>query len=316
MTVRATLLLPASMRFGKQRLSTDIARALGKADRHADDAQGRRALLSRHFRLVPDHWPVAALTRQADAGDAMTSAWLRADPCHVSPDINGARLLACGEALRLTHEDADALLPALRPLFGDAGFPIDAPVPSRWYLRLPREAKWPAFAEPDDALGADLFEHLPEGPEGRRWRTLLSEAQVVLHNHPWNARRIAQGRPAVNSLWFWGGGALPDHVGTPHGQVRSDEEVATALAHAAGVHAPLPARFAPDGEGEGDTAFDLVALRDLAALERDWLQPALHALRGGRLSQLDIDTEDGVRLALRPGHRWRFWRGPVAGLAA
>lgn len=314
--MRATLLLPASMRFGKQRLSTDVARALGKADRHPGGATGRRALLARHFRLVPDHWPVAALTRQADAGDAAQSAWLRADPCHVSPDINGARLLACGETLRLSREDADALLPALRPLFGDTGFPIDAPVPSRWYLRLPREAKWPAFAEPGDALGADLFEHLPEGPEGRRWRTLLSEAQVVLHNHPWNAQRMAQGKPAVNSLWFWGGGVLPDHVGSPHARTCSDEEVATALAHAGGVHAPLPTRFAPNSGGDTDTAFDLVALRDLAALERDWLQPALDALRDGRLSQLDIDTEDGLRLALRRGHRWRFWRGPVAGLAA
>ena len=311
--MRATLLLPAAMRLGKQRLSDDSARALGRADRHPQGAQGRRALLSRHFRLVPDHWPVAALTRQADAGDAAQSAWLRADPCHALPDINGVRLLASGEAMRLAREDADALLPALRPLFGDAGFPIDAPVPSRWYLRLPREAKWPAFAEPDDALGTDLFDHLPEGPQGRRWRTLLSEAQVVLHNHPWNAQRLAQGKPAVNSLWFWGGGVLPDHVGAQHAQVCSHEEVATALAHAAGAHAPLPAHFA---HGEGDVAYDLVALRDLATLERDWLRPALQALRGGGLSQLDIDTEDGLRLALRRSHRWRFWRSAGAGLAA
>ena len=54
---------------------------------------------------------------------------------------------------------------------------------------------------PSDALGADLFEHLPEGAEGRRWRALLSEAQVVLHNHPLNAaahrRRAGAGEFAV-----------------------------------------------------------------------------------------------------------------------
>src|SRR3546814_3716114 len=79
----------------------------------------------------------------------------------------------------MEEEDRTAFLPALRPLFGDAGFPIDAPHPSRWYLRLPPGAKLPAFAEPDDALGADLFDHLAEGSEGRRWRVLLGEAQVV-----------------------------------------------------------------------------------------------------------------------------------------
>src|SRR3546814_9323765 len=110
----------------------------------------------------------------------------------------------------MDEEDRTAFLPALRPLFGDAGFPIDAPHPSRWYLRLPHGAKLPAFAEPDDALGADLFDHLAEGSEGRRWRVLLGEAQVVLHNHPRNARRAEQGRPPVNSLWYWGGGVLPD----------------------------------------------------------------------------------------------------------
>src|SRR3546814_5746969 len=98
----------------------------------------------------------------------------------------------------MDEEDRTLFLPALRPLFGDAGFPIDAPHPSRWYLRLPPGAKLPAFAAPDDALGADLFDHLAEGSEGRRWRVLLGEAQVVLHNHPRNAGQSGRA-----------------HVGTP-----------------------------------------------------------------------------------------------------
>lgn len=311
--MRATLLLPAAARFGRQSLTAHIARALGRADRAPDAAGGRRALLSRHFRLVPHHWPVAALTRAADAGDAHGAAWLRADPCHVLPDLNGARLLAHGETLALTREDADALLPALRPLFGDAGFPIDAPEPSRWYLRLPAGARLPVFAEPDDALGTDVFDHLPgTGPDGRRWRSLLSEAQVVLHNHPWNARRAAQGKPAVNSLWLWGGGVLPDHVTSPHSHYSGVDETGIALAHAAGILAPWQAAFSI---GEGDRVFDLVAARDLSALERDWLAPALAALRDGRLASLGIDTEDGLRLDLQRGQRWRFWRKPRAGFA-
>ena len=77
-------------------------------------------------------------------------------------------------------------------------------------------AKLPAFAAPDEALGDDLFDApARQAPEGRRWRALLSEAQVVLHNHPLNAQRVAAGLAPVNSLWFWGAGALPDHVRTP-----------------------------------------------------------------------------------------------------
>src|SRR5690606_31491635 len=157
----ATLLLPARTRLAGVPLPADVARALGRADRLAPAEPGEHAQLARHFDLLPRGWPVAALTRALDAGDAEGAAWLRADPAHVRPDINGARLLGTGEAVGVDDVDVRAFLPALRPLFGDAGFLLDAPDPHRWYLRLPREARLPAFVAPADALGADLFDHLP-----------------------------------------------------------------------------------------------------------------------------------------------------------
>lgn len=308
---KATLLLPAARRLGTP--SAAIAAVLGRADIVAGQGEGRRAQLRRHVQLLPDHWPVAALTRQLDAGDAAGALWLRADPCRIQPDINGARLLDHGETLGLDAEDAAQLLPALKPLFGDVGMPIDAPSPSRWYLRLPASSTLPAFTAPDDALGDDVFEHLAQGSEGRRWRSLLTEAQVVLHNHPWNARRVAAGKRPVNSLWFWGAGLLPDHVRSAHARFHADDEVALALAAAAGVAAPLPSRFEA---GEGDVVFDLTAMRDLPRIERDWLQPALDALRDGRLRSVVLDTADGVVFTLARAQRWRFWRRPRKGLLA
>ena len=95
---QATLLLPARTRLVGQALPDDVARALGRSDRSDTDA-GERAQLRRQFQLVPDHWPIAALTRQRDAGDAAGARWLRADPVRVSPDMSGARMLAHGESL-------------------------------------------------------------------------------------------------------------------------------------------------------------------------------------------------------------------------
>ena len=128
----ATLLLPARTRLHGQGLTADAARAVGRADALPPAEAGGRAQLQRHFEWLPRGWPVAALTRSVDANDADSAQWLRADPAWVRPDINGARLLAVGDGLELAREDADALLPSLRTLFGDAGFPIDAPSPSRW----------------------------------------------------------------------------------------------------------------------------------------------------------------------------------------
>jgi hypothetical protein len=304
----ATLLLPARSRFAGHPLPATFAKALAQADREYSGA-GEREQLRRHFQLIPDHWPVAALTRQLDAGDAAQSAWLRVDPAHVAPDMGGARMLSLGESLALTAEDSAQLLPALRPLFGDAGFALDAPHPSRWYLRLPRESRLPEFAAPAEVLGEDLFAHLPEGDLGRRWRALLTETQVVLHNHPWNAMRASLGKPAVNSLWFWGAGALPDFVRTRYRQVKGNETLLRALAHAAGVDAT-----SGDTE-EVDALVDLRHLRDLALLAHDAVQPLLEAVRKKELQSLTLDFEDGAIFRLHRDQRWRFWCKPLATLS-
>src|SRR4051812_7848876 len=113
---RLILLLPAGDRFAGLVMPESLAKALGRAD--LQNAQpGEQAQLSRHFKLLPDRWPPAALTRVADAGldDTRTAAWLRVDPAYIRPDINGVRLLATGAALSMTQQDVDAFLPALRP---------------------------------------------------------------------------------------------------------------------------------------------------------------------------------------------------------
>jgi hypothetical protein len=302
-----TLLLPAAARLGRQRLSAAGAKLLGRGHRVADGAPGRRAQLLRHFPLPGEGWPIAALSRQAEVGDASGAAWLRADPVWLRPDINGVRLLAHGDALALTQADCDALLPDLRPLFGDAGFELDAPHPSRWYLRLPEAAKVPAFSDPGDALGEDVFDHLDTTPEGRRWRLLASEAQVMLHNHLLNARRAARGQAPVNALWFWGGGRLPVQASSGGATGYSDDDTARALAAAGGRSGFLPPRFT----GEPGV-YDIEGTRDLEWIEREWLVPGFEALRAGDIAALCLDDGGGWRMELRRRHLLRIWRRPAA----
>jgi hypothetical protein len=308
---RAIFLLPDWSIFGRQGMPPELAKALGRADATGPADSGGDAQLKRHFSATPSHWAPAALTRQHDVGDAAGAAWLRADPAHVRPEMSGARLLGIGERLSLSQDDVDALLPALKPVFGDAGFALDAPTPARWYLRLQREAKFPRFSAPDEALGEDLFEHQPDGPEGRRWRALLNEVQIVLHNHPWNAQRAERGLVAINALWVWGGGVLPDRILAAAQDVYSDDDsMRAAIALAGGTAHPLQNDFDSAACIEGKIAlYDLRRFRDFAALQRGWLLPALNALRAGGLRALTLDAADGTQLLLAPGQRWRFWRG-------
>lgn len=315
--MQATFLLPAFARFGAQRWTPAVMRALARADHLPVAAAGRRAQLDRYAGLPAGRWPLAALSRRLDADDAEAPgrAWLRADPAWLRPDINGVRLMAHGEGLALRPDEVDALLPALRPLFGDAGLWLDAPHPGRWYLQVPAGTPLPAFHDPADALGTDLADLDDEDADDtdpvvrRRWRSLTNEAQITLHHHPVNARRLAAGLPPVNALWFWGGGALPPgaaHAGRWPARVHSDDPVCVALAAMATRPAPLPDGW--PGAGDRDALYDLTALRDLRALQQAWLAPAIAALAGGQLDALQLDAEDGRGWRLRRWHRLRLWR--------
>lgn len=307
-----TFLLPERRRFAGQAPSPALACALGRADRPFDAEPGERAQLLRCFSVDPVGWPLAAISREAAAGDAGASQWLRADPVFARPDINGVRLMAWGN-LQLTAEDADDFLQALRPIFDEAGIAAHATSPERWHLRLPASAAPPPTTDPDQALGTDLLAHLPEGPEGRPWRVLLNDVQVTLHNHPRNARRVAAGLPPVNSIWPWGGGVLPGRVACLATTVRSTDADLLALAGLAGAVTTGTGRFELESLRPGEQRLiDLRAERDWSAIESCFLLPALAVSPG----QMLLDFSDGARFRIAARQAWRFWRRPLTRIDA
>ncbi len=309
-----TLLLAprASLKVGKS-LPPLLAKILGRGERLRPVESGRDAQLMRVFDVLPRRIAVAPLTRHVDAGDADSGVWVRADPAHVRADMTCARMLACGE-LGVSTEEAEQFMSALRPLFGDEGFPISAPVPSRWYLMVPAQSKLPPFVPPADALGDDLHAHMPAGDAGRRWRRLLNEAQVILHNHPVNESRMEVGMLAVNSLWFWGAGALPDHVRAEAVRIASDDPVVRGLAQRAGI--PLSHPFAGALKQESrPNVVDISGLRDVSLLDSVWLERCMSGLASDRYASLRLDFADGTIHEWRHSYRWRVLRRPASRIA-
>src|SRR2546423_11819725 len=70
-----------------------------------------------------------------------------------------------------------------------------------------------------------------------RFHALMNEAQMLLHEHPVNAEREARGEPALNSIWFWGGGVVDAAKPRPFSAVIADDPLARGLALAAGIPA-------------------------------------------------------------------------------
>ncbi|WP_426702993.1 phosphoglycerate mutase [Rhodanobacter sp. Col0626] len=276
---------------------------LPRANRLADGGTGYLGGLGDYFPDVDSHVPAAAITREFLAGDAGGATWLSADPAWVQPDMNGVRLLACGQ-LQLSMDEAQAFAETLQPVFDEAGLQLRISTPDRWHLRMPDATSLPVFAAPEQALGEDLSQHLPQGVEGRRWRVLLNEIQVLLHQHPLNAERRARGLAPVNSLWLWGGGQLPDSLQTRLHGVISDDLLLRALAGRADVKQQprTPEVIAAAGPGW------LIDLQDLPAsdIASSWW-PTLQTLF--ERQPLVLHFASAERWQRKPSHRWRIWRG-------
>lgn len=272
---------------------------LARADQQRVEA-GHIAQLKRHFKHRGRGYPWAAVSRLVDSPkDASLNAWMRADPVSLIMDVGSARLTAYGDNLQLTPAEAEPLLAPMRTLFGDAGLPVDAPTPSRWYLKAPKGTPLPEISHPADMMGADIFEYMPEGKDMVRWRRLVSEAQMLLHQNPINQARQAKGLPVVNSLWFHGGGDVPNLVQSAHGSVVSDDVELNGWA-------ALAKQGQPEGRESGGKLFD-------------WRQPTTFAAKVKNLaSQLQddvkqhgsvlLDCTSGHQFMLRRSQLWRFWR--------
>lgn len=307
--VGCILLLPARKRLrGALDAAPSLQRILARGDALEATESGELGQLTRIFDVMPLGLPVAALARQFDFDDAGSHLWLRADPAFVQPEMNGVRLMAVGE-LGLRSEESRALVEALQPIFGDAGMPLTAANTQRWYLQLQTQLRLPRFVAPEDAIGTDLAEHLPQGEEGKRWRALLNEAQVILHNHPVNQARVKAGKVPANSLWFWGAGTLPDEVISGVATLFSHEPHACALAQLSGIEVKLiDSDVLPDKLD--DCAIDLRGARDLAALESSVFAPLLKRVQAGKLHALTVDFADSHAWIYRRSHALRFWRRP------
>ena len=216
-------------------------------------------------------------------------------------------MLAC-QNLGLSATEADDFAAALRPLLGDFGFELLLSAPERWYLRLPEGAIPPEFSAPGEVLGADIAEHLPTGAAGRRWRHLLNEIQIALHPHRRNAERSAGGRLPVNSLWFWGGGKLPNRVRSEYQAVLSSDPLLAGLARLASVTRLTESEATSVIAAGKKTLVDLRSGPEPAELMRHWIDLMVQALRSDRIASLRLYFADGPWFVLERRQRWRFWR--------
>ena len=318
---------------------------LARAKQQSHDSVGLEKVLFGLFDVassVDQEKPVAPICYLADADtvadnttDNRTMAWcLRADPVLLTPDRDELRLSG-PEILLLSMSEAEHLATELNVLFKEDGFFLEAITATRWYLHLPEDPKIKTN-DLSQVRGQSISQFLPGGPEGKQWHRIMNEVQMVLHASEVNIERQSHGQIPVSSLWFWGGGELPEFGHSRWSQVWSSEVLSLGLAKITRT----PCFSVPENSkswlsrinSPGEHLIvcdDFVSLqqeqkqksqqdqhqndsdtwcRALQEFENEWLLPLLAAVRNGELDQLTLNPCDGRIFSLTKSRLKHWWR--------
>lgn len=219
------------------RLERLLAR-LDAAPAVGEDTADELSLSPPHERALARAWgwpvadgllPFAALAARRDGLPAAPAGdgWALLSPAHWHVGTEQISL-ADPAALGLDASTSRMFCEALAPLFADDGWSLHWGAPTRWYARHPSLATLPS-ASLDRVVGRNVDLWLGNHA-GSGWvRRLQAEAQMLLHRHPLNEAREAEGLLPVNSFWLSGTG--PTQAETGADATHSDDRLrAAALA--------------------------------------------------------------------------------------
>lgn len=123
---------------------------------------------------------------------------------HVAPARDGAALIPANE-LEITQEEAAALYESAAPYIPESGFAA-VPFDTQHWALTPPHGYQPDCASPALVSITSVNDWWTQDPEGRPWRRLVNELQMLWFDHPVNQAREARGLRPVNSVWLYGGG--------------------------------------------------------------------------------------------------------------
>ena len=271
--------------------------------------------------------PVCYLADADTIADNNAMAWcLRADPVYLAPDRDEL-MLSGPEVLSLSMSEAGHLATELNVLFEEDGWCLEAITATRWYLHLPEDPQIKT-SDLSQVRGQSINRFLPGGSEGKQWHRIMNEVQMVLHASEVNIERQSQGQLPVSSLWFWGGGVLPEFSHSSWSQVWSNEVLSRGLAKMTRTPCfPVPENskaWLSQVNSPGEHMIvcdDFISLQEeqeqndsnawcraLQEFEGKWLISLLEALRNGELDQLTLNPCDGRTFSLTKSRLKYWWR--------
>lgn len=249
-------------------------------------------------------------------GEPLQGGWLRAEFVHLEVGSHNARLHALADLDAVAAAQLAATLQAGLQFPGIAVLPSPDPQACAGvflHAGQPFDALCHA-ARFDDLL--ELRDVLPQGHDGPRLRRLLTEAQMLLHDHPVNTERERRKRLVANAVWLGGAGEFTGVRSGPLPGIASDSPYLKGLCRLYGGEArPVPASAAAVESASRLVELEAVNHSDqampLSRLERDWFAPLVDGIGAGRFPDVVVQLDE-YRVRVDRAALRRFWRrGPT-----
>jgi 2,3-bisphosphoglycerate-independent phosphoglycerate mutase len=212
----------------------------------------------------------------------------------LKPGADGALVMDDFTAGHITTEEAAAIVADLSAQLSDDGVEFHNGVSYRHLMVWHGGPAATRLTPPHDITGKPSGPHLPEGEGAERLRKIMDRAAAILREHPVNRARIAAGKPAATSVWFWGQGRRPavptlkERFGV-EGSVISAVDLVNGLGRLAG----LERITVPGATGFLDTDYAAKARYGLKSLERhDFLLLHIEAPdEAGHMGRADLKRD-------------------------
>ena len=241
----------------------------------------------------------------ADLPMADASCCLHAQPVHLTAGLDSvtfATLPAQGRASAAEHE---ALTATLRAYFPVDGFMLHL-AEREWFLSTSRALQIET-STPDAAASNELQKTMPGGADARVLRRLMTELQMLLHEHPVNQARAHAGLPTLNALWLWGAEPLGSERAASLPAAFAEDSFTRGVYRLHGAKTQPVADAASLIESLQESALVVVPATSLENLQNDWIEPLVRGLAEGRVDRLDLVLDEWHVVVPRWALR-KFWR--------
>lgn len=272
-------------------------------------AEGTDQQWMRQLGFLPEpDWPLAQLLWMAEPAATRVQlqtadghGLLLAQPVHFSLQRDSFGLDAL---ISLSADEYHMLTQHLNKFFVDEGLTL-IPSVTQQYWFLQTSTPWQLSTHSiQSTMYQNIQGFMPHGQHAQKLRQVMNQVQMLLHEHPVNQQRIANGLPEINSIWFSGnsGSAIKTshkHIGLA-GQHRLTTSLTEAfqLTHFSNIDSAIT-------QGAQDA---LMLVDDIDLVDWDALFVAVKRRNIQRL-MIHLPIAGGtLQLSLTPIDCWKFWR--------